>query len=384
MTPLPSSLPYRKRWIGGGLHTTKHEEYDECVLIAASSLAAMKRTRKNTIKQKTVYTRNSVVPTQLPAQQTLRAIQSLYYQNMLVSQVKNQSGHFAMLQTSTKNPQARSYQQRDAAMIVPRHQSIGTPHPTSTANVIAMNHYNHFRTEYTTGTMARMNNVARSEHNEIPSSSQSLAAASMRTYFGRQATQPMLSSQGPNHSSVITVSETSAADDVARLDVVSRLANGKELQLRDLLTQQDRTLTTRFTVAVIEHLDFVYFEEGDRRSHRTHLPVGFRGISCRYCQAPAGKSGRFFPSSLKTLSDTQKTLYTLHKHLIKCRSTPEDVKFRLDFLKQTHLKERKTLQCHGSQRAFFRRIWSFLCPNDNTCQKFANSNVGGGDEEGQQ
>jgi len=135
-----------------------------------------------------------------------------------------------------------------------------------------------------------------------------------------------------------------------------------ELQLRHLLTLQDRHLTTQFTASIIDQLDFVYFEEGDRRSHRTHLPIGFRGICCRHCKAPAGKCGRFFPSSLKTLSDTQKTLYTLHRHFIKCQHVPDDVNRMLHKLRENHMEERKTLKGHGSQRAFFRGIWAFLGP----------------------
>ena len=133
-------------------------------------------------------------------------------------------------------------------------------------------------------------------------------------------------------------------------------------QLRHLLTPQERHLTTQFTASIIDQLDFVYFEEGDRRSHRTHLPIGFRGIRCRHCKAPAGKCGRFFPSSLKTLSDTQKTLYTLHRHFIKCQHVPDDVIRMLHKQRENHMEERKTLKGHGSQRAFFRGIWAFLCP----------------------
>ena len=141
-----------------------------------------------------------------------------------------------------------------------------------------------------------------------------------------------------------------------------RFIDGEEQQLRQLLVEQDKYITTRFTHAVIEHLDFIYFEEPDRRSHRTHLPIGFRGIGCRYCNASPGKSGRFFPSSLKTLSDTNKTLFTLHRHFIKCKATPSIVKLNLDELRMDHSRERKMRSHHGSQRTFFRRVWGFLCP----------------------
>ena len=141
-----------------------------------------------------------------------------------------------------------------------------------------------------------------------------------------------------------------------------RFIDGKEQQLRQLLVEQGTYITTRFTHAVIEHLDFIYFEEPDRRSHRDHLPIGFRGIGCRYCNASPGKSGRFFPSSLKTLSDTNKTLFTLHRHFIKCKATPSIVKLNLDELRMDHSRERKMRSHHGSQRTFFRRVWGFLCP----------------------
>ena len=140
----------------------------------------------------------------------------------------------------------------------------------------------------------------------------------------------------------------------------SNTATSQELQLRDLISARDRSITSKFTSHIIDQLDFVYFVEADRRSHRTHLPIGFRGFGCRYCHSAPGKSGRFFPSSLKTLSDTKKTLYALRAHLLKCPDTPDDVKQYLHYLFTTHLAEVKTLKVNSSQRAFFRKIWKCL------------------------
>ena len=137
-------------------------------------------------------------------------------------------------------------------------------------------------------------------------------------------------------------------------------ATSQELQLRELISARDRSITSKFTSHIIDQLDFVYFVEADRRSHRTHLPIGFRGFGCRYCHSAPGKSGRFFPSSLKTLSDTKKTLYALRAHLLKCPDTPDDVKQYLHYLFTTHLAEVKTLKVNSSQRAFFRKIWKCL------------------------
>jgi len=143
-------------------------------------------------------------------------------------------------------------------------------------------------------------------------------------------------------------------------DSGTNTATRQELQLRDLISARDRSITSKFTSHVIDQLDFVYFVEADRRSHRTHLPIGFRGFGCRYCHSAPGKSGRFFPSSLKTLSDTKKTLYALRAHLLKCPDTPDDVKQYLHYLFTTHLAEVKTLKVNSSQRAFFRKVWKCL------------------------
>lgn len=142
---------------------------------------------------------------------------------------------------------------------------------------------------------------------------------------------------------------------------VPRFKDGIELQLRDLLNARDRMATSQFTGHIIDQLDFIYFEEPDRRSHRHHLTVGYRGFCCRYCRTEPGKSGRFFPSTLKTLSDSKKTLFALHVHFIKCPETPPIVKQQLFSLRQLHPAQIKPMKVRGGQRVFFRRVWGFLC-----------------------
>jgi len=142
---------------------------------------------------------------------------------------------------------------------------------------------------------------------------------------------------------------------------VPRFKDGIELQLRDLLNARDRMFTSQFTAHIIDQLDFIYFEEPDRRSHRHHLHLGYRGFCCRYCRTQPGKSGRFFPSTLKTLSDSKKTLFALHVHFVKCPETPAIVKQQLCFLRQLHLAQIKPMKARGGQRVFFRRVWGFLC-----------------------
>jgi hypothetical protein len=97
------------------------------------------------------------------------------------------------------------------------------------------------------------------------------------------------------------------------------------------------------------------FTEGDRLGKRKQLPLGFPGIACRHCISDFG-SGRFFPSTLKTISDTSKTLNVLHRHVLKCRNCPSNIKEELNTLRMSHDTERANM-VFGCQKAFFFKIW---------------------------
>lgn len=73
--------------------------------------------------------------------------------------------------------------------------------------------------------------------------------------------------------------------------------------------------------------------------------------------------GHFFPSSIKTLSDTSKTLNVLHNHMMRCRKCPAEVRESLERLRGTHDEERAKMK-FGSQKAFFARIWDRLHGKD--------------------
>lgn len=76
-------------------------------------------------------------------------------------------------------------------------------------------------------------------------------------------------------------------------------------------------------------------------------------------QPPQFGSGRYFPSSLKTLSDTSKTLNVLNAHLLRCRSCPEEIREELKQAHESHASERSDLP-FGSQKALFTKIWERL------------------------
>jgi hypothetical protein len=121
---------------------------------------------------------------------------------------------------------------------------------------------------------------------------------------------------------------------------------------------EDEDYTTRFTYLLMRQMTLCTFTECDRLGKRKDLPLGFGGIECRHCISDFG-TGRFFPSSIKTMSDTTKTLNILHAHLLKCRKCPTAVKDEVNDMRNSHEKERAALR-FGSQKAFFSKIWSRL------------------------
>jgi hypothetical protein len=121
----------------------------------------------------------------------------------------------------------------------------------------------------------------------------------------------------------------------------------------------NNALGTKFSRAVCRQFMKVAFKEKDRQGKRKDLVVGFPGFACYYCNGGSKSGGRYFPSSIKTMSDSKKTLLSLYNHIQKCRKCPEPLKKSLKDLRPSHDEERK-LQNYGSQKTFFSLIWANL------------------------
>lgn len=138
-----------------------------------------------------------------------------------------------------------------------------------------------------------------------------------------------------------------------------------------LVAPDDEPYATAFSFHLLSQMQPCVFTEADRLGKRKGLPPGFPGLACRHCFGGYG-SGRFFPSSIKTLSDTSKTLNVLHNHMMRCRKCPTEVRKTLERLRVTHDEERAKMK-FGSQKAFFARIWDrlhFKDPNVSSKRKF--------------
>ena len=128
----------------------------------------------------------------------------------------------------------------------------------------------------------------------------------------------------------------------------------------------DKRYTTSFTFQVMSQLQACTFTEADRLGRRRGLEVGYAGLACRHCVGGYG-SGRFFPSSVKTMSDASKTLDVVYKHMCKCKKCPAKVKNTLMELRRFHDSERAKMP-FGNQRAFFSKIWCRLHDNDSVSE----------------
>jgi hypothetical protein len=137
--------------------------------------------------------------------------------------------------------------------------------------------------------------------------------------------------------------------------------NYQATEMEYICWPEDQASTSRFTYFLLRQMTLCAFTEGDRLGKRRELPLGFGGIACRHCISDFG-TGRFFPSSIKTMSDTTKTLNILHAHLLNCGKCPTAVKDEANELRKSHEQERTALR-FGSQTAFFSKIWCRLHPS---------------------
>ncbi len=120
---------------------------------------------------------------------------------------------------------------------------------------------------------------------------------------------------------------------------------------------------TNFTYAIMCQLEPAEFTSNDRRGNRSCLSVGYKGVRCKHCKG-IGRTGRYFPSSLKSFADPDKTLKPIYRHLAGCTDFPESTKIAIDRFYLTHQEELENKnKRHGGQRAFYRQIWNILHPN---------------------
>ncbi len=178
----------------------------------------------------------------------------------------------------------------------------------------------------------------------------------------------------PQHNSSMATTDLSFETDIdnilqdkKREDFFSRsrIQSREGMELSTLLQPSDRMLVSEFTNAVVDQLEIASFCPRDRKGTRNNLAIGFPGFTCKHCKGTKSRTGgRYFPSSIKTMSDSKKTLFAISRHLSICKKCPQEIKDKIDSLLNDHIESRKRNNRQGTQRAFFRNIWAFLHPYD--------------------
>ncbi len=128
-----------------------------------------------------------------------------------------------------------------------------------------------------------------------------------------------------------------------------------------------REPVTGFTYAVMCQFVKATFAETDRKGNRSKIPIGYFGFKCKHCEGKGVRTGRYFPSSLKSFADPMKSLQPMHRHLILCKKCPYDTKSFIDRWYDRHemeLKGLKSKRNEGGQISFYRQIWKSLHPVD--------------------
>ncbi|GFH61403.1 hypothetical protein CTEN210_17879 [Chaetoceros tenuissimus] len=124
---------------------------------------------------------------------------------------------------------------------------------------------------------------------------------------------------------------------------------------------QESEFGTSFSQLVLSNYCKTILRSKEVKGMRKTLKEGFAGLQCINCTNcyKLAKGGRFFPSQIKTISDSRKGLLSFSGHLYKCHGVSKELKQKLKVLQETHEDERRKMK-YGSQKAFFSLIWMRL------------------------
>ena len=142
----------------------------------------------------------------------------------------------------------------------------------------------------------------------------------------------------------------------------------------DLVDVDDRQYIPDYIFLSMAQLKSCRVTPLDRIGTYKSREIGFQGMACKHCGGEPG-FGRYFPETLRSLSQTT-TSQTIVKHIAyKCRKCPKDIKNSVRALKE--LQDAKDLMAkeyhrsrfeerpkYGSRKVFFQRFWARLHEED--------------------
>ena len=171
-------------------------------------------------------------------------------------------------------------------------------------------------------------------------------------------------------SPIINTSNDKVNTILTTITTTNKQENNNNQQEEDksllLVTPSDEKDIPKYVYYLIQQVQKCYFTENDRFIARSKATKGYPGFQCKYCSGHAGL-GKYFPTSSKSLS-TNSTSQNIHGHLMKCRKCPDNVKEKLEYLKNEKQQQqtsgnnnnKKNLLVPGWRRNFFDKVWSRL------------------------
>ncbi|GFH47304.1 hypothetical protein CTEN210_03779 [Chaetoceros tenuissimus] len=138
----------------------------------------------------------------------------------------------------------------------------------------------------------------------------------------------------------------------------------------ELLDANDRQYIPDYIFLSMAQLKSCYVTPLDRSNGAyKSRQIGFKGMCCKHCGGEPG-FGRYFPETLRSLSQTT-TSQTIVKHIAyKCRKVPKkiqnsvrvlkELQERKDELAKQNQRSRSEERPRGSKKVFFQRLWSRL------------------------
>ena len=135
----------------------------------------------------------------------------------------------------------------------------------------------------------------------------------------------------------------------------------------ELIKKTDRELVPDSLLAAMAQLIPCQLIAADQVGSYKNREIGFRGMCCKHCAGAPG-FGRYFPNSLRSLSQTT-TSQTILKHMsYKCSFCPPEIRQIVSELqKQEAAREGLPTQQrprYGSRKIFFQRLWTRLHSKD--------------------
>ena len=128
------------------------------------------------------------------------------------------------------------------------------------------------------------------------------------------------------------------------------------------MLDEDKLLLTDYFFHLMRQLRLCRFGESDRKTRggkREKIKIGYGGLQCIHC-ADLPMSRKFFWSNVDRLANS---FAEIPGHILKCKRCPQPCKDALMQLKLGHPDQMSKLP-RGSQKVFFRRMWSRLHAGD--------------------